>query len=550
MTREELERKVAIKRELKRRKSLQKAVFGVVEPQIPGGDPKLLRCWQRDDSGQFVASDRKPQVLVPLKLERFLTIPKKYKVLYGGRGSAKSMTAMDAAIADAKDFGGSTMCFREVQKSLKESIFKGLMGEIKRLGFDGFRDVESQGEIKNDNNGALFSFWGLSTNLDNMKSLYGYKRFLTEEADSISQRSLEVMGPTLRGIDGAEMWFIFNPKSREAPVSKRFIMPFEHHLMSHGVFEDDHHLIIKMNWRDNPWFLEDETLRQEMEADRKLVDEGVISQAKFDHVWEGEFDDHIENALISSDWFDACVDAHKKLGFEGRGFRFAAHDPSDLGQDPKGYAARHGSVIYDVQEKVDGDIHQGGDWAIELAKEQGVEKFSWDGDGMGVGLRRQISEEFYGTHVGVSMFRGSEGVDNPEQIYQPAIKHEVMDGKTNKEAFKNKRAQYYQTLRDKIYNTWRAVTYGEYKDPDTLISFSSDIKLLLKLRSELCKMPVKENSNGLIELYTKEQMQRLFQLPSPNLADCVMMLQRVKEDRAEQQQVHIPPVIRPMSMRR
>ena len=63
-----------------------------------------------------------------------------------------------------------------------------------------------------------------------------------------------------------------------------------------------------------------------------------------------------------------------------------------------------------------------------------------------------------------------------------------------------------------------------YTDPDTMISFSSDITDLTQLRAELCRLPIKPNPNGMLELYTKEEMLRKFKIPSPNLADSVKML--------------------------
>ena len=70
-----------------------------------------------------------------------------------------------------------------------------------------------------------------------------------------------------------------------------------------------------------------------------------------------------------------------------------------------------------------------------------------------------------------------------------------------------------------------------YHNPDDLISFSSDIKCLTKLRAELCRLPRKKNNSGMIELYTKADMVagitmsdgRKLSIPSPNLADDVMM---------------------------
>jgi phage terminase large subunit len=123
------------------------------------------------------------------------------------------------------------------------------------------------------------------------------------------------------------------------------------------------------------------------------------------------------------------------------------------------------------------------------------------------------------------MFRGSEAVDYPESIYNPVVGR-LDEQRTNKQTIKNKRAQYYLKLRDRVHRTHRAVVDKVFTDPDQMISFSSSIPVLTKLRSELCRMPVKPNSNGLFELYTKDVMKAKFKIDSPNLADSVMMLMR------------------------
>lgn len=490
-------------------------VYGVVDMEL-----NVIRKWTRHGK-EFVEADGEPDILVPIKLEPMLLTKKKYKIAYGGRGGGKSITVMDLLSAEAKDFGSSVMCFREVQKSLKESVFKGLKGEIRRLGFEGFKPIESQGEIRHSN-GALFSFWGLNTNLANMKSLYGYKRFWTEEAETISQESLDVMGPTLRGLDDAEMWFTFNPKSSENPISKSFILPFQDALLRDGYYEDDYHLIIKVGYQDNPWFMKDKTLRDELEKDRQKVRMGHMKQSKFDWIWNGEFNDDIDDAIIPADWFDACVDAHVKLGFKPKGQIVVSHDPSDTGPDPKGLCLRHGAVILDVMENEVGDANAGCDWATSYAIEKSADVFTWDCDGMGVALNRQVNEALSGKHMDMVMFKGSMAPEFPTQIYQ-GEKSETAQAKRNEDVFKNRRAQYYWMLRDRMYNTYRAVTGGEYIDPDEMISFSSEIKHLAKLRAELCRIPRVYNGVGTIQIMTKADMKAKLKIPSPNLADAVMM---------------------------
>ena len=99
----------------------------------------------------------------------------------------------------------------------------------------------------------------------------------------------------------------------------------------------------------------------------------------------------------------------------------------------------------------------------------------------------------------------------------------VGDIKTNKEVVKNLRAQSYLRLRDRIYRTYMAVEHGKMCDPDLLISFASECQKLAGLRSELCRLPIKPNSQGLFEMYTKKEMREKFKLRSPNLSDAVMM---------------------------
>ena len=124
------------------------------------------------------------------------------------------------------------------------------------------------------------------------------------------------------------------------------------------------------------------------------------------------------------------------------------------------------------------------------------------------------------------MFNGASTADMADAIYQPAMGENIQEQKTNKEMFKNLRAQCYASVRDRVYKTYKAVMQGKMCDPEDLISFSSGIDNLSKLRSELCRMPIKPNGSGLFELYTKEQMRKMFKVSSPNLADCVMMSER------------------------
>jgi phage terminase large subunit len=475
-----------------------------------------------------------PTIQIPQKLYRVLTTKARIIVLLGGRGSAKSESAARILLMRCQTEAADILCGREYQNSIDDSVHKLLKGLIGRMGLAGF-DVTEQ-KI-NCGTGGGFRFRGFSRNPEAVKSAQDFKYAWNEEAQTLSQESIDNLLPTIRAA-GSQLIFTANPGSSADPFSKRFIVPFWAQLQAVGYYEDDMHLVIMINWRDNPWF------PPELEAQRQW-DFAHLPRAKYDHIWEGEFNDSIEDALILAEWFDACVDAHKTLGFKPEGIRFAAHDPSDTGPDNKGWAMRHGSVLVGLEEMDHGDINEGGDWATGLSLSRGVDAFTWDCDGMGVGLNRQVTTAFNGKNKIVAMFRGSEGVDNPDAIFEPAEKAAVQDQKTNADALKNKRAQYYHQLRQRIYRTYRAVEHKEYHDPDTLLSFDGGLALLPKLRSELCRMPVKPNGNGKFELYTKQEMKSKFKVDSPNLGDPVMMLMRTPYQPVNAQTVKRPPVLRP-----
>lgn len=440
---------------------------------------------------------------LPKKLKPLIEKKKRFKIIIGGRGSGKSMSVGDICLMDAQVKGIKTACFREFQNSIDDSVHSLLSSEIDRLKLEGF-EVQNNKILYGDD--EVFKFRGLARNPEGIKSMHGFKRFWCEEAQSISAKSLKALTPTLREA-GSEIWMTGNPRSSADPFSQRFIKPFEKELTKHGYYEDDMHIIIKVNWNDNPFF--PDVLEQE-----RLYDLENLSKAEYLHVWEGGYNDEVEGSIISVDWFEAAIDAHIKLGFSPTGAKIATFDPSDEGGDSKGYCLRHGSVILDVKENDNGDVNDGCDWATGLAIDAQADHFVWDCDGLGVGLKRQVSQALSGKKIEAEMFKGSESVENPNSAYQ--------GGKKNKDTFKNKRAQYYWALSDRFYNTYRAVVKGEYVDPDQMISISSDIEDIDSLRAEVCRIPKKPNSNGLIQIKSKQEMLQMG-IPSPNMADSIMM---------------------------
>jgi len=463
------------------------------------------------------------------------TKPKRIKIIVGGRGSTKSTGVADYVNANMS-VGQLWCCAREHQNSIEESVHRTLLDEIDRLGLAGF--IPSKTGIDHASGGRNF-YRGLSRNISSLKStLSGIDGLWIEEGEDLSENTLRVLTASVRlnakdserliagdDVKMPEIIITMNRGSSNGAVAKKWLKRADKELKRCGYYEDEAVMIVEMNYTDMPeeWFL-----ASGLEVERK-DDYLNLPRAQYDHKWLGAYLDEVANSIIPVEWFDAAIDAHIKLGFKPVGAKIASHDPSDLGPDPKGYSLRHGSVFLDIRELASGDVNEGCDWATNLAIEAGAHWFNWDCDGLGVTLRRQVSESLAGTGIKWSMFKGSESPDNPDDIYmsigaenEPAVQVDKQQARTNKDTFRNKRSQYYWALRDRFYNTYRAVEKGIYTDPGEMISLSSDIENMDLIRSEVCRIPRKLNGNGLIQILSKVEMAKL-EIDSPNMSDTMMM---------------------------
>lgn len=523
---EALERLARLEAQLRYKARAGGLVYGVYRPEGMLAE----HCYNmRKVNGVWEYTSEPHDITIAECLTPILLRPKRFVILVGGRGSGKSLTVGGLIGADAHDEAASAMCLREFQASIKDSVHPLLANRIEEYGLDGFDILEK--EIRHEN-GANIRFKGMARDPDGVKSAFGFKRFWGEEAQTFSEESIRKLTPTMRE-EGGIMLFTANPGSSEDPFSKRFINPFWEDLLRDGIYEDDLHLVIRVNWSDNPWFPPE--LRAEMEFDRK-----TLSRALFDHVWEGHFNDSVPDAIIPAEWFDAAIDAHKVLGFSPSGMRIGALDPADVGTDNKAYGERQGSVVTLMSEWYEGDANDAVDRAISEAKSHGVEAFVWDRAGLGAGLRRQVTEAYAGTNVIVDGYNAGEGVKGPDELVE--LDH-WLNNKTegdnlqkNIDAFANRGSQDMYLLRRRFEKTYEAVVKKIYHNPDELISLDREGigEHMQKLRAEVCRIPRVYNTNGKFARMPKPQMRTKLKMKSPGMADvlCMMMQppERVKND--------------------
>lgn len=205
----------------------------------------------------------------------------RYKGAHGGRGSGKSHFFAEMLIEQCLIEKTDAVCVREIQKSLSQSVKKLLEGKIEALGVGHLFEVQ-EAQIKCPHGGVII-FQGMQNHTaDSIKSLEGYDIAWVEEAQSLSQRSLDLLRPTIRK-NGSEIWFSWNPSKNDDPVD----------LLLRGDNPPPDAVVIEVNYHDNPWF--PDVLRAEMEYDRKRdID-------KYNHVWLGQYQQNSE-ARVFKNW--------------------------------------------------------------------------------------------------------------------------------------------------------------------------------------------------------------------------------------------------------
>ncbi|AHB10193.1 PBSX family phage terminase large subunit [Zymomonas mobilis] len=224
-----------------------------------------------------------PALRIPTaKVFRPLLKPARYKGAYGGRGSGKSHFFAEMLVEDCLRLPGlRAVCIREVQKSLKDSAKRLIEAKLSayhlgsNVGFRVFRD-----HIQTPGNGVII-FQGMQDHTaESIKSLEGFSRAWVEEAQTLSQRSLELLRPTIRTID-SELWFSWNPRFKTDPVDR----------MLRGETPPTGAVVVQANWENNPWF--------PSPLDQERRDCLANDPDKYRHIWEGGYAEITEGAYYA-----------------------------------------------------------------------------------------------------------------------------------------------------------------------------------------------------------------------------------------------------------
>jgi len=183
-------------------------------------------------------------VKIPIKFKPLLTEHYRYKLYWGGRAGGKSFAFADSLIIKARMGKFFIACVREVQNSIRDSVYKLLKDRVDYYGFDDFKFYEDR--IENILTGSKFVFKGLKDqNSQNIKSLEGVDVCWIEEGQSITKKSWDILNPTIRKQD-SEIWISMNRERENDPIWKAV-----------GAHPDSKTLVVKTNYYDNPHCPED-----------------------------------------------------------------------------------------------------------------------------------------------------------------------------------------------------------------------------------------------------------------------------------------------------
>lgn len=207
--------------------------------------------------------------------------PSRYKGAHGGRGSAKSHFFAELMIEENIREKLDNVCLRETLKSLEFSVKKLLEHKIEALNVGAYFEVQDRRILTK--RGGVIIFEGMQNHTaDSIKSLEGFDRAWFEEAQAASQKSLDLLRPTMRKA-GSEMWFSWNPDSPDDPIDQ----------LLRGESLPPGAVVVESNYMDNPWLPEE--LRVELAYDQKRDPD------KFAHVWLGQYRQHSE-ARVFKNW--------------------------------------------------------------------------------------------------------------------------------------------------------------------------------------------------------------------------------------------------------
>lgn len=295
----------------------------------------------------------------------------RYIVYYGGRGSLKSHSVARALLLRGRQSKLRILCTRELQKSIKDSVHKLLSDLINEFGFSDYEILKDS--ITNTTTGTEFIFTGIRNNTNEIKSMEGIDICWVEEAQSITDASLNILTPTIRK-EGSQIIFTFNRVTELDPVYVKFVMKKPPLTYAAQINYD---VAIKNGWLPD-------VLKLEMEDDKQYPE-------LFAHKWLGEPIGQAEKSIIARDAVLLAMD--RTVGDEGK--IIVGADIARMGNDRTVFWKRKGlkTISHEIHSKLrTTEICDALEKFIDFSKEVEVKV---DDTGVGGGVTDEMMKRGY-----------------------------------------------------------------------------------------------------------------------------------------------------------
>jgi phage terminase large subunit len=307
---------------------------------------------------------RKLKINPPKKLEPFFKTPKRYNVLEGGRGGGKSHGVAEYFLALGMSDKYRFLCTREIQKSIKDSVYQLLSDKIREYNLP--YEVKREG-ISCPLTGSEFFFHGLQDRTSpSLKSFEGADWCWVEEAQAISKKSLDILIPTIRK-PGSKIVFTMNRLEESDPVYEKFcVIPTDDVLHIYINYYDNHHC--------------PEKLKQEAERCKE------IAYSDYLHIWEGQPMVQGDNKILSL----AKVKQAMERTIEPEGGVHCGIDVARFGDDRTVITVRKGLTMLDMQTFTKLRTYETANHAIDMTRGYQDVLYKVDDTGVGGGVTDEL----------------------------------------------------------------------------------------------------------------------------------------------------------------
>ena len=396
---------------------------------------------------------------MPSKMLTFLTERKRYKFAWGGRGGAKTYSGSKILLYRANQEKLKILCTREIQETIRDSIHSELAELINRYEYSDF--TVTRDSILNERTGSEFIFAGLyqQGRKQSIKGITGVDICLIEEAQAVSQGSLEVLTPTIRK-DGSEIWAFYNPRLPDDPIELlRTRIPAKEKLE------------VQIGWEDNKFL--SEAIIKDIMISKEAYDKGIDDS--YLHIWQGQPVSLSDRAVFKQKEILQAV--NREITSEG-GIEIGC-DIARFGADRSVYFKRKGFKVISWRQYQGISVVENANLIMDFADHDKNVRIKVDDSGVGGGVTDILRSNGYRV---IPVNNGQEPKD--------------------KDRYNNAISEQWFELKEKI---------GQISIPD-----------IQDLKSELMMREWKLDSRARRQIESKEEYKKRG-FRSPDLADALLL---------------------------